>query len=379
MSHAGGRAKTWGGERGMIGWIENLLIITPQVVALLAGCGALAGWSAVRMFRRSRLVLASAAGLLALLLLPAAAADAVNAHYQYLPRVADVVAVPTWPTAASPVAAQTHREVHRLGVVVSVELSGPVSGFGPHTAFVYLPPQYYQEPKRRFPVVYLVHGSPGAPVDWFRAARAAEAGLAVARKGQPIILVAPRASRYWSDDSECVDSPREHIESYLTRDVIADVDRTFRTIPDRLGRALLGNSAGGFCALNLGLRHRDLFSGIGDLSGYDRPTHDGGLGRLFGPRRNLAALVASEDPSQYTRHLRPGPTMHIYFDVGREDREARRDAERMAVRLRSRAEVTHLTERPGGHDYGVWRPALTEALAWLAGPLSSSPTIGRRA
>jgi enterochelin esterase-like enzyme len=355
----------------VLGAVGDLLIITPQAVTLLAAGGALAVWICVRMVRRHRRLLAAVAGALTLVLVPAAAADAVNAHFQYLPRVADVVDVATWPTARAVPATVTATNRHPHGAVVQLRIAGAVSGFGRRTAFVYLPPQYFEDVDRRFPVIYLLHGSPGAPVDWFRAARAAQAGDAVAQQGWPVILVAPRVSRYWSDDSECVDGVHGRVETYVVRDVVPDIDRTFRTLASRAGRAVVGNSAGGFCALNLGLRHRDVFAGIGDLSGYDHPTYGGGLRRLFGPH-HLARTVASEDPSHYLPRLGPGPRVYAYLDVGKGDGEPRRDTTRVQRLLRDKGQVVTLTERPGGHDYGVWRPALLAALRWLV-PLLSPP------
>ncbi len=231
----------------------------------------------------------------------ATVADFVNAHYEFLPRVADVVGVRTWPTASlKQVVQPTSRGVqHPRGAVVSVPLPGTTSGFGDPAALVYFPPQYFTEPTRRFPVVYLLHGSPGAPIDWFRAARASDAGYAVARAGQPVLLVAPRASHSWTDDSECVDRPTEHVATYVVKDVVRDIDARFRTIPKRAARAVAGNSAGGYCALNLGLRNRDLFSAVVDLSGFARPTHDGGLAGLFGKRPDLATVAAANTPVTY--------------------------------------------------------------------------------
>ncbi len=49
------------------------------------------------------------------------------------------------------------------------------------------------------------------------------------------ILVAPRASHNWTDDSECVDRPNEHIATYVVNDVVREVDSRFRTIADRGG------------------------------------------------------------------------------------------------------------------------------------------------
>ena len=353
----------------MLSFIGNVLVITPQVVGLLLLAGVAALVATVRLRHRRRSRPAAVAGLLAVLLVAATAADVVNAHYEYLPRVADLVDVSTWPTASLPAATLVgHRALtpRPHGAVIQLPLPGSTSGFGTHTAYVYLPPQYFSEPSRRFPVLYLLHGSPGAPIDWFRAARAASAGLAAARAGFPVILVAPRASRSWSDDSECVDRPHERVESYLTVDVVTDVDRELRTVRSRSARGLIGNSAGGFCALDLGLRHRDAFAGIGDLSGYDHPTYAGGMAALFGPGPGLAATVAAHDPSRYARHLAPRPRMWVWLDTGRGDAAPRREIRRIERLLTADGQVAVLHERPGGHDYGVWRPALADSVLWLA-------------
>ena len=348
--------------------LSDLLIITPQFLLLLAAVALAVTLAAWVLARRHHRVAALGAGLLAFLLLPATAADAFNAHYQYLPRIADVVNSPTWPTGHAAVVLDHGRpaQPHPAGVVVQVALQGPVSGFGQPDSYIYLPPQYFTEPTRRFPVVYLIHGSPGGPIDWFRSARAADAGADAARQGTPVIVVAPRASRSWTDDSECVNSPREQVDTYLTRDVPTVVDHLLRTVATPAGRVIGGNSAGGFCALNLGLRHRDVFGAIIDLSGFDHPTYDGGMTGLFGPRADLAATVRANDPSQYVRTLPAGPRLNIWLDTGRSDQAARTDAHRMLAQLTAAGQNVQLHERPGGHEYGVWRPALHQAMLSVA-------------
>ena len=354
--------------------LSDLLIITPQFVACLCVAGLTTFLAACYFARQHRRVAAVVAGLLAFLLLPATAADAFNAHYQYLPRVADVVNTPTWPTARAAVVLNTAKPAppEPTGAVVQLSLPGRVSGFGSHAAYIYLPPQYFLEPTRRFPVVYLIHGSPGGPIDWFRSARAAQAGALAAKAGTPTIIVAPRASRSWTDDSECVNRPQEHVETYLAVDVPAGVDRLLRTVATRTGRVIAGNSAGGYCALNVGLRHRDVFSGIIDLSGYDHPTYDGGMAALFGPRPSLGATVTANDPSQYVKTLPAGPSMAIWIDTGRSDDVPRRNAHRMLGLLRSAGQQVTLHERAGGHDYGVWRPALQESLLAMARKMTNA-------
>ena len=316
--------------------------------------------------------------VLALVMSLLTVADFVNAHYAFLPRVADVIGVRTWPSAKlTEVAAPAAVTPKPLGAVVGVDLPGTKSGFGSPEALVYFPPQYFTQKSRRFPVIYLLHGSPGAPIDWFRAARASDAGLVAAREGHPVILVAPRASHDWDDDSECVDRPKEKIATYLVQDVVHDIDTRFRTIANRSGRAIAGNSAGGYCALNLGLQHRELFSSILDLSGFDRPTHNGGMKGLFGSRADLAAVAAANTPRDYVRTLQPKPNLRLWIDCGRSDVSARHDTVNIADSLAARGFDVTLRLRPGGHDYGVWRPALMDAVSWAAADLRAPAAAGR--
>lgn len=357
------------------GGFLNLLVISHNFLAVLVALTLLVCGVAVWRGSRRHWASAVSVGVLALALSLGTAADFVNAHYAYLPRVADVLGLRTWPTArlvdvVDPPA--NVREVHPRGAVVTVKVPGVQSGFGDPDAMVYFPPQYFSEPTKRFPVVYLVHGSPGSPIDWFRAAKAADAGLRVARSGHPVILVAPRASRNWTDDSECVDRPREHIATYLVQDVVHEIDTRFRTIASRSGRALAGNSAGGYCALNLGLRNRQDFSAIVDMSGFDRPTHEGGVKALFGNLPNLAAVAAANTPSRYVSRLSPTPTVKLWFGCGLSDGTARRETLSISDALAARGFNVILRLRPGGHDYSVWRPALVEGLTWAANSLAEA-------
>ncbi len=359
----------------------GLVIIDPVVVALLVVLTVSCWFGCLLLRRRGLRAPARVGAAAALLLTLATTGDVVNTHFAYLPRLADVLGVPTWPTvqaaelrpAPAGRSATDHparRRDHRGGGVISLTLPGQRSGFGGHRALIYLPPEYFTQPGRRFPVVYLLHGSPGAPVDWFRADRASDVGLAAARDGNPLILVAPAMSQRWSDDSECVDRPREHVEQYLIGDVVPQVDRVLRTVPERGARAVAGNSAGGYCALNLGLRHREVFSTIIDLSGYTAPTFDAGLPALFGPRPDLRQQVAANTPAEYAGRLAAEPRVRLWLDSGAGDRRPRRDLSSLAPVLRGRGQQVTLHLRPGAHEHNVWRPALRQSVLWAAPALT---------
>src|SRR5437762_5708902 len=183
---------------------------------------ALAAWVGWRLLhklgRRSLAVLSLA---VALVLSTAGVASAVNRYFLYLPQVGDVVDLVEgeheWPAYADLTRLTPDAILGRYpsGVVVHLPVPDRGGGFRQTRALAYLPPQYFGSPQRRFAVVYLLHGSPGVPADWFRGGGAEQAGARLAAAGYPMIIVSPRMSHGWLDDSECVDSPRERADTHL--------------------------------------------------------------------------------------------------------------------------------------------------------------------
>lgn len=256
-------------------------------------------WVALRWRRHHRVRTVTVALLLTLLL----AGDGVNSYFSDLPHITDVLSAATGTTSwkrLKPTDLQVAnygsaaRRAPRGGVV-RLHVPDRGSGFGPSTALVYVPPQYFTEPDRRFPVVYLLHGSPGTPADWIRGGGAERAGMQLATAGHPTLIVMPRMSHHWLDDPECVDGIHLRDETHLLADVLPSADSALRTVPDATSRIIAGMSAGGFCALNIGLRNPDVFGAILDLSGLDRPTHSGGMTALFGPGLAGRAAAAAND------------------------------------------------------------------------------------
>ena len=328
------------------------------------------GWRLAALLRRR--VLAVLILTVALVLSTAGVASAVNRYFLYLPQMGDVVNLvdgernwPAYPSLAARPAADV-LAAHPTGVVVHLDVPDRGSGFGRSRALVYLPPQYFSSPERRFPVVYLIHGSPGVPADWLRGGGAGRAAAWLAATGRPMIVVVPRMSLGWLDDSECVDSPREKVETHLLTDVIPTVDSVLRTAPTRLARAIGGMSAGGYCALNLGLRHRDLFGTLLVLSGMTAPSHAGGVSVLFGKGPDAAGRIRANSPDLYAPGLAAAPTTRVWLDCGTSETTLMPALRRMSVVLASRGLETTMHVRPGGHTFHVWRPALAESLAWAA-------------
>ncbi len=143
-------------------------------------------------------------------------------------------------------------------------------------AFVYTPPGYDDHPKRRYPVLYLQHGSNEDETGWtFQGhANLILDNLIAEKKAVPMIIVmdncyAMRPGDVGQDPQ--IASPLRPdfpaFEAVMLQDVIPMIDATFRTIPDRDHRAIAGLSMGSNEALRVGTGNLDKFAYIGGFSG----------------------------------------------------------------------------------------------------------------
>ena len=275
------------------------------------------------------------------------------------------------------------------GAVIETTIPGPVSGVGNLPATVWLPPQWFSQPERRFPVLYLLHGTPGAPAPGlepyvgpstlFTNANADDAAqLAATRRDEPVVLVAPVVSRM-EEDSECVDGALGKWHTYLTQDVPAWVTAQPRMETDAEHAGIAGYSMGGFCAQVAALRHPSLFSLFGNLSGtvkVDYATSSGGYPALFGVA-DPSALVAENDSINIIRTQPDSRSVHSWLRTGNAD-----DASLLAAQQEYAATARELgmevviSAVPGGHDFGVWQPGIHDWITWATDQLYADSPNG---
>ena len=118
------------------------------------------------------------------------AADYVNTQFAYFDNVATCSDIPTYPTVDGNASGPDVQQQPN-GAVTQITVADTASQFGNFDAKVWLPPQYFSDPRAHFPVLLLLHGNPGANNDWLERRPAAETGLAAAQSGKPVILVMP--------------------------------------------------------------------------------------------------------------------------------------------------------------------------------------------
>ena len=150
---------------------------------------------------------------------------------------------------------------------------------------IYLPPSYLTDRTRRFPVVYLLHGYTGTDLGYFgptgRQLHAIAERVFASGGAREMILVMPNCMNAYGGCMYSNSVTAGDWEGYVADDLVAYMDKNYRTIASREARGLGGHSMGGYGTLRIGMKRPDLFSALYALSscclneGTVRPGRDG--------------------------------------------------------------------------------------------------------
>lgn len=211
---------------------------------------------------------------------------------------------------------------------------------------IYLPP-HYDESDQRYPVLYLLHGWPYDESHWDNLGvdQAADAGI-VSGTWPPFIIVMPGAD---PEGLYINTSGGAHsFEGQVVNDLIPHVDETYRAKTGRGGRAIGGISRGGVWALEIGLRHADLFSALG----------------AYSPALSANLAPSVHDPFYLLEE--PGvAALRIYLSAGDTD-WARQSTQALHEALDERGIANQFVVHPGGHRDALWATNVAEYLTFYA-------------
>jgi S-formylglutathione hydrolase FrmB len=130
-------------------------------------------------------------------------------------------------------------------------------------------PQGYDAGARRYPTLYLLHGTSGGADDWTTTGNARQATA-----GRDLLVVMPDGGydsngggwwTNWVDQGTPLGTA--DWEDFHVRQLVPWVDAHLRTIPRRGSRAIAGLSQGGFGSFSYAARHPDLFVSAAAFSG----------------------------------------------------------------------------------------------------------------
>jgi enterochelin esterase family protein len=216
--------------------------------------------------------------------------------------------------------------------------------------FLYTPPGYDQNPKRKYPVLYLLHGSNDTAAGWVTVGSANYIldNLIAAGKAEEMIVVMPfgHAAPYGSP-RELAARNTELFEKYLLEDVKPMVESRFRVKPGSANRAIVGLSMGGGQSLTIGFDRLDLFSAIGAFSAAAPQDFE----------ERFAKQLA--DPAAVNKQLDL-----LWFACGKDDRLMER-SEKLSALLEAKGVKHTFKPTAGVHNYAAWRSYLAETVPLL--------------
>jgi S-formylglutathione hydrolase FrmB len=229
---------------------------------------------------------------------------------------------------------------------------------------VLLPSGYEQHSGQRYPVLYLLHGGGDDYKSWLQKSKLAEV-----MKDHPIIVVMPQGDLDYYINTAL--PPHKRYEDYIVHDLVSEVDGRYHTITSRAGRAIAGNSMGGFAAIRFGLAHPGTFSFVAGMSSaldvpqrsfsWRRYQQSFRFLRLFGFSGSGSRRQA--DPFELLKVVKDPATLpYFYLSCGRED-------PLLAVNVRfwndlTAAGVANAHQiTPGGHGWDSWNAALPAVMA----------------
>jgi S-formylglutathione hydrolase FrmB len=136
---------------------------------------------------------------------------------------------------------------------------------------VYLPASYAKQPKRRYPVVYLLHGFTDNDAQWFGQAgkhfvHVPNAVDATAVNAREMIVVMPNAFTKFAGSMYSNSVVVGDWETFVARDLVAYVDSHYRTLAKPASRGLAGHSMGGYGTLRVAMKAPGVFSAFYAMS-----------------------------------------------------------------------------------------------------------------
>jgi len=240
---------------------------------------------------------------------------------------------------------------------------------------VQVPAAYDASPAKRFPVLYFLHGLGDNEQTLFRSGGWAFIDdLRDQHKIGDFLTVAPEGKASFYVNSA---DGRVRYSDFFLQEFMPYIERTYRILPGREGRAVSGISMGGYGALRLAFARPGLFSSVSaqspalitsspeELNAAGRPRSylSGVVGAVFGNPINVAHWKANS-PFVLARQNAAGvPRLAIYFNCGKEDNYGfDKGAEALHRQLQEEGIKHEYHLYPGDHSVSYFASHIAETM-----------------
>jgi putative tributyrin esterase len=245
------------------------------------------------------------------------------------------------------------------------ECSFPSAALGREMRYMAVLPAGYAGSQQRYPVLYLLHGWNGDYKNWCTLTN-----LVGYAEHHQFIVITPDGQNSWYVNSATV--PADRFYDYIATDLIAEVDARFRTIASAQRRAIAGLSMGGYGSLLVALKHPEMFSVVGSISGaFEAPC---GIENVLPDVRDSIERAYGEPTSavrrdsnvfELTKRAPVAGFPYIFLQCGVDDLLLPSNR-RFVAEVSARKLAYEYHEFPGDHTWEFWDSALSPLLRTVA-------------
>jgi len=203
---------------------------------------------------------------------------------------------PAWAqTDTPPIVANAPKVRIEHIVIHSREIEGNLLGTSPdRSVTVILPPSYDRQSRRRFPVVYALHGFTSTAQRWLGQLHAPDTIEASFVKGTPeMILVFPSSENAYGGAFYSNSPTTGNFENFVADELVDYVDQHYRSIARPASRGLTGHSMGGYGAARIGMHRAERFGAFYLMS----PCCLAPVGTQGLTSKEVAAIAAMQSPA----------------------------------------------------------------------------------
>jgi S-formylglutathione hydrolase FrmB len=215
-------------------------------------------------------------------------------------------------------------------------------------------PDGYNTANKKYPVLYLLHGHGGKYDSWITSTKK---NLPEEATKWQMIIVCPDGQNSWYWDSPV--NPESQFETYVSNELVAYIDKNYKTIANHDGRAITGLSMGGHGGLWLGINHPDVFGACGSMSGgVDiRPfPNSWDMKDRLGEYKQNPEIWNNHTVITQLYKIVPN-TLSIIFDCGKDDFFYQVN-ENLHNEMLQKNIIHDYIVRPGGHTQQYWNNAI---------------------
>lgn len=213
---------------------------------------------------------------------------------------------------------------------------------------IYTPPGY-DESKKNYPVMYMLHGGGENETAWLQQGKLhyIADNLLAEKAAEEMIIVMVNGYVFTDQDDE--DSSYGSIDEVIAKECVPFIDQRYRTIRDRHARAVAGLSMGGFQSNACGMKHHDLFANVGVFSGDVTIT---GVGY------DMRDVFENAEMFKQTFDL-------FFVAYGEREQPSCDRTRQLCSSYQALGSDMRFYSCDGGHEWYVWRNAIREMMKLL--------------